>query len=132
ELGAGAADKTRLLLDALRAAGTLRSFVPVDVSETALIEAADRVLASYPGLSVRAVVSDFEEHLGLPDPSGPRLVAFLGGAPGSLLPGERAAFLAAVRARLGPGDSFLLGTHLVKDPAGLHAAYDHAARGTAA
>ena len=66
ELGAGAADKTRLLLDALRAAGTLRSFVPVDVSEAALIEAASRVLASYPGLSVRAVVSDFEEHLGLP------------------------------------------------------------------
>ena len=62
ELGAGAADKTRLLLDALRAAGTLGSFVPVDVSETALIDAADRVLASYPGLCVRAVVSDFEEH----------------------------------------------------------------------
>ena len=87
ELGAGAADKTRLLLDALRAAGTLRSFVPVDVSETALIEAADRVLASYPGLSVRAVVSDFEEHLGLPDATGPRLVAFLGGTIGNLLPG---------------------------------------------
>src|SRR5499433_2865340 len=55
ELGAGAADKTRLLLDALRAAGTLRSFVPVDVSETTLIEASHRVLAGYPGLSVRAV-----------------------------------------------------------------------------
>jgi len=66
ELGAGAADKTRLLLDALRAAGTLRSFVPVDVSETALIDAAHRVLASYPGLSVRAVVSD----LGASGPAG--------------------------------------------------------------
>jgi len=116
ELGAGAADKTRLLLDALRAAGTLRSFVPVDVSETALIEAAHRVLADYPGLSVRAVVSDFEEHLGLPDPTGPRLVAFL----------------ASVRARLGPGDAFLLGTDLVKDPGVLHAAYDDAAGVTAA
>src|SRR6266516_4053810 len=115
ELGAGAADKTRLLLDALRAAGTLRSFVPVDVSETALIEAAHRVLAGYPGLSVRAVVSDFEEHLGLPDSSGPRLVAFLGGTVGNLLPGQRAAFLASVRA-----------------PGVLHAAYDDAAGVTAA
>ena len=132
ELGAGAADKTRLLLDALRAAGTLRSFVPVDVSETALIEAAHRVLADYPGLSVRAVVSDFEEHLGLPDPTGPRLVAFLGGTIGNLLPGQRAAFLASLRARLRPGDAFLLGTDLVKDPAVLVAAYDDAAGVTAA
>src|SRR5499427_10877634 len=57
ELGAGAADKTRLLLDALREEGTLASFVPVDVSEEALIEAARRVERSYPGLSVTAVVS---------------------------------------------------------------------------
>jgi L-histidine N-alpha-methyltransferase len=104
----------------------------VDVSETALIEAAHRVLADYPGLSVRAVVSDFEEHLGLPDPTGPRLVAFLGGTIGNLLPGQRAAFLASVRARLGPGDAFLLGTDLVKDPGVLHAAYDDAAGVTAA
>jgi L-histidine N-alpha-methyltransferase len=132
ELGAGAADKTRLLLDALRQAGTLRSFVPVDVSEAALIEAAGRVRASYPGLAVTAVVSDFEEHLGLPDGSGPRLVAFLGGTIGNLLPGQRAEFLASLRARLAPGDSFLLGTDLVKDPQVLVAAYDDAAGVTAA
>jgi L-histidine Nalpha-methyltransferase len=132
ELGAGAADKTRLLLDALRAAGSLRSFVAVDVSEAALTEAARRVLASYPGLSVRAVVSDFEEHLGLPDVPGARLVAFLGGTIGNLLPAERAAFLAAVRARLRPGDALLLGTDLVKDPAVLHAAYDDPAGVSAA
>jgi L-histidine Nalpha-methyltransferase len=132
ELGAGAADKTRLLLDALREAGTLRSFVPVDVSETALIEAAYRVLASYPGLSVRAVVSDFEEHLGLPDRAGPRLVAFLGGTIGNLLPRQRAGFLASLRSHLHAGDSLLLGTDLVKDPDVLHAAYDDAAGVTAA
>jgi L-histidine Nalpha-methyltransferase len=132
ELGAGAADKTRLLLDALRDAGPLRSFVPVDVSEAALIDASHRVLADYPGLSVTAVVSDFEEHLGLPAGGGPRLVAFLGGTIGNLLPGQRARFLARLRARLEPGDAFLLGTDLVKDPAVLVAAYDDAAGVTAA
>lgn len=132
ELGAGAADKTRLLLDALREAGTLRSFVPVDVSEAALIEAAHRVMASYPGLSVRAVVSDFEEHLGLPGQAGPRLVAFLGGTIGNLVPQQRAAFLGSLRARLHTGDSLLLGTDLVKDPDVLHAAYDDPAGVTAA
>ncbi len=132
ELGAGAADKTRLLLDALRAAGTLREYVLVDVSETALIEAAHRLLADYPGLSVRAVVSDFEEHLGLPDTAGGRLVVFLGGTIGNLLPAQRAGFLASLRARLGPTDALLLGTDLVKDPAVLQVAYDDPAGVTAA
>ena len=128
----GAADKTRLLLDAMAAEGTLASFVPVDVSEAALIEAARRIDGEYPGLAVTAVVSDFEEHLGLPEDSGSRLVVFLGGTIGNLLPGQRAAFLASLRARLRPGDAFLLGTDLVKDPAVLVAAYDDAAGVTAA
>ena len=132
ELGAGAADKTRLLLDALRAEGTLASFVPVDVSEAALIEAARRVEADYPGLVVTAVVSDFEEHLGLPRDEGARLVAFLGGTIGNLLPDQRAAFFASLRSRLRSGDAFLLGTDLVKDPALLVAAYDDAAGASAA
>src|SRR6516162_4469140 len=132
ELGAGAADKTRLLLDAMAAEGTLASFVPVDVSEAALIEAARRVAGEYPGLAVTAVVSDFEEHLGLPEDSGSRLVVFLGGTIGNLLPAQRAAFLASLRSRLRPGDAFLLGTDLVKDPAVLVAAYDDPAGVTAA
>jgi L-histidine N-alpha-methyltransferase len=131
ELGAGAADKTRLLLDALRDEGTLASFVPVDVSEAALIGAARRVDEEYPGLSVTAVVSDFEEHLGLPAADS-RLVAFLGGTIGNLLPAQRAAFFASLRSRLRPGDAFLLGTDLVKDPEVLVAAYDDPAGVTAA
>src|SRR5215469_4658048 len=61
ELGSGSSEKTRLLLDALREQGTLRSYVPVDVSESALVLAGDALAAEYPGLDVRAVVSDFEE-----------------------------------------------------------------------
>lgn len=134
ELGSGSSEKTRLLIDALRAAGTLGTYVPVDVSEPALRAAATALLAEYPGLEVRAVVSDFEEHLGLPsrDRSGPRLVAFLGSTIGNLLPPQRAAFLARIRASLAEGDSLLLGTDLAKDPAVLLAAYDDAAGVTAA
>jgi L-histidine N-alpha-methyltransferase len=132
ELGSGSSEKTHLLLDALRDAGTLRSYVPLDVSESALISAANRVLASYPGLSVTAVVSDFEEHLGLPAADGARLVAFLGSTIGNLLPAERVAFLARLRSGLSEGDALLLGTDLVKDPAVLVAAYDDPAGVTAA
>jgi len=127
ELGSGSSDKTRLLLDALRAAGALQCYLPVDVSEPALVAAGDALSAEYPGLDVRAVVSDFEEYLGFPadgDAPAPRLVAFLGSTIGNLLPAQRAAFLARVRAGLRPGDFFLLGTDLVKDPAVLVAAYD--------
>ena len=122
ELGSGSSDKTRLLLDALRAAGTLRCYVPVDVSEPALAAAGKALSAEYPGLDVRAVVSDFEERLGFPadgDAPAPRLVAFLGSTIGNLEPDQRAAFLARVRAQLRPGDFFLLGTDLVKDEATL-------------
>ncbi len=132
EMGSGSSEKTHLLLDALRDAGTLRSYVPLDVSESALISAANRVLASYPGLSVTAVVSDFEEHLGLPAADGARLVAFLGSTIGNLLPAERVAFLARLRSGLSEGDALLLGTDMVKDPAVLVAAYDDPAGVTAA
>jgi L-histidine N-alpha-methyltransferase len=134
ELGSGSSEKTRLLLDALRAQGTLRCYVPVDVSEPALVAAGDALAAEYPGLDVRAVVSDFEEHLGLPadgDAPAPRLVAFLGSTIGNLVPGQRAAFLARVREGMRAGDFFLLGTDLVKDVPTLVAAYDDEAGVTA-
>jgi L-histidine N-alpha-methyltransferase len=131
ELGSGSGDKTRLLLDALAAAGTLRRYVPVDVSEAALAVAATRMTERYPRLAVHAVLSDFTAHLGLPGDAGPKLVVFLGGTIGNLLPAERAEFLARVRDELRPGDALLLGTDLVKDPAVLVAAYDDAAGVTA-
>ncbi|RKE22602.1 L-histidine N(alpha)-methyltransferase [Streptomyces sp. TLI_171] len=132
ELGSGSSEKTRLLLDALRAAGTLETYVPVDVSESALESAAKALIADYPGLDVSAVLSDFTHGLGLPEGGGPRLVVFLGGTLGNLLPAERAGFLAGLRAQLLPGDALLLGTDLVKDPSVLVAAYDDAAGVTAA
>ncbi|MFJ1751337.1 L-histidine N(alpha)-methyltransferase [Kitasatospora sp. NPDC088134] len=132
ELGSGSSEKTRLLLDALRAAGTLERYVPVDVSESALESAAKALIAEYPGLEVSAVLSDFTTSLGLPEGGGPRLVVFLGGTLGNLLPAERALFLSGLRAQLLPGDALLLGTDLVKDPAVLVAAYDDAAGVTAA
>jgi len=131
ELGSGSADKTRLLLDALADGGTLTQYVPVDVSESALVTAASRMLDRYRGLRVRAVLSDFTEHFGLPETDGSRLVAFLGGTIGNLLPGERAEFLASLRASLRDGDALLLGTDLVKDPAVLVDAYDDVAGVTA-
>jgi L-histidine N-alpha-methyltransferase len=135
ELGSGSAEKTRLLLSALTAGGTLRRYVPVDVSDAPLWESGRALLGEYPRLAVHAVLADFESHLEmLPDllaDGSPRLTAFLGGTIGNLPPEPRAAFLAAVRGCSAAGDWLLLGTDLVKDPAVLVRAYDDAAGVTA-
>jgi L-histidine Nalpha-methyltransferase len=131
ELGSGSSEKTRLLLDALRAHGTLHEFVPLDVSESALREAVDALVADYAGLLVHGVVGDFTLPLsGLPGES-PRLVAFLGGTIGNLLPEERHDFFGNVRGVLDEGEWLLLGTDLVKDTGTLVRAYDDAAGVTA-
>jgi L-histidine N-alpha-methyltransferase len=132
ELGSGTSEKTRLLLDALRDAGTLERFVPFDVSEQTLRAAAAAVAHEYTGVRVHAVVGDFEHHLGELPGGGTRLVAFLGSTIGNLAPGPRAQFLADLAATLTPGDALLLGTDLVKDVDRLVAAYDDAAGVTAA
>jgi L-histidine Nalpha-methyltransferase len=131
ELGSGSSEKTRLLLDGLRDHGTLTSFVPLDVSESALREAADAITADYPGLTVRGVVGDFTAHLDKLPGDPPRVVAFLGGTIGNLLPAERETFYTSIREVLEPGEWLLLGTDLVKDPATLVAAYDDSAGVTA-
>ncbi|MGC4789371.1 L-histidine N(alpha)-methyltransferase [Micromonospora sp. DT178] len=131
ELGSGSSEKTRLLLDAFTRRGGLGTFVPLDVSVSALRQSTAEIAADYPGLRVRGIVGDFTRHLDRLPTGGRRLVIFLGGTIGNLLPAERARFLAAMRAALEPGDWLLIGTDLVKDPAVVVPAYDDAAGVTA-
>ncbi|MEV6170737.1 L-histidine N(alpha)-methyltransferase [Streptomyces sp. NPDC051954] len=129
ELGSGSSEKTRYLIDALT---ELHTYVPVDVSDSALTQAGHALIEERPGLSVHALIADFTARVELPDTPGPRLLAFLGGTIGNLLPAERAAFFASIRALLSPGDALLLGTDLVKDEQVLVRAYDDSAGVTAA
>jgi L-histidine N-alpha-methyltransferase len=126
ELGSGTSDKTRLLLQALSAEGTLRRFVPFDVDAVTLRGAALRIAGEFPSLTVHAVVGDFERHVPLLPRGGRRLIAFLGGTIGNLAPRPRAHFLDDIAGQLAPGDAFLLGTDLVKDIPRLEAAYNDA------
>ncbi|MBW0103009.1 L-histidine N(alpha)-methyltransferase [Pseudonocardia sp. KRD291] len=134
ELGSGSSTKTRLLLDAFRAAGTLGCYVPQDVSESALRGAIDELADRYPGLALHGVVGDFTKDLDrLPGaaPGGRRMIAFLGGTIGNLLPRQRHEFLTHVRSVLEPGEQLLVGTGLVTDPAVIVPAYDDSAGVTA-
>lgn len=131
ELGSGSSEKTRLLLGALTSHGTLERYVPQDVSPAALTSAAEQISREFPGLEVHGVVSDFTDTLHNLPSGGRRMIAFLGGTLGNLIPAERAEFLESVAAVLEPGEQLLLGVGLVIDPAVLVPAYDDAAGVTA-
>jgi L-histidine N-alpha-methyltransferase len=131
ELGSGPPAKTRLLLDAFIAAGTLRHYIPFDVSSAALRESLNTLACEYPGLKLHGVVGDFTRHLDLLPRDSHRMIAFLGGTIGNLLPAQRAEFLAGVRRVLDPGEQLLIGAGLVTDPAVMIPAYDDAAGVTA-
>ncbi|MBT0567287.1 L-histidine N(alpha)-methyltransferase [Williamsia sp. CHRR-6] len=132
ELGSGSSEKTRLLLEAGLRAGTLHTYVPQDVSVTALQQAVDELGVEYPGLEVAGIVSDFTDTTASIPQRPQRTVAFLGGTLGNLIPAQRAPFLAGIAAALRPGEHLLIGVGLVIDPAVLVPAYDDAAGVTAA
>jgi len=131
ELGSGAATKTRTLLDALAAGGTLQTYVPFDVDRTMVERVAQEIVTEYPALSVHGVAANFLYDLSAMPPGQSRLIAFLGSTIGNFDPPQADAFLTELQTRMRPGDHFLLGVDLIKDRAVIEAAYNDAAGITA-
>ena len=125
EIGSGTSEKTRLLLDAMAAAGRLDRIVLLDISEEVLREAA-RELGDRYDVDVHAVVGDLRHDLGALAGGDAKLWAFLGSTIGNFAPADRAPLLGRFRDAMGPADTFLLGTDLRKDVRRLEAAYDDA------
>ena len=127
ELGAGNAEKSRIILDAMRAAGTAELYVPIDVSATFLAQTAARLRREYPRLLVEPLVADIAEELRLPRglPS-PALIAFIGGTIGNFYPAAATRLLTRVRAAMTSEDRFLMGVDLRKDVSRIEAAYNDA------
>ena len=134
ELGAGSAEKTRLLLTAAADRQETVFYEPVDVSASALVEAQLRIEDELPGVIVCPRVQDYTQDLELDStlPSERRLLLYIGSSIGNFEPGESLMLLERVRVAMEPGDCFLLGVDLVKDQAVLQAAYDDAGGVTAA
>jgi L-histidine N-alpha-methyltransferase len=127
ELGAGSAEKSRIILDAMRDAGTAELYVPIDVSATFLGQTAARLRREYPRLLVEPAVADIAEELNLPRRlPRPTLFAFLGSTIGNFYPPAAIRLLARVRAAMEPGDRFLMGVDLRKDVRRIEAAYNDA------
>jgi L-histidine Nalpha-methyltransferase len=133
ELGAGNAEKSRIILDAMRATGLAELYVPIDVSATFLSQTAGQLRREYPGLTVEPAIADIAVELNLPRRiPHPALFAFLGSTIGNFYPPAAIRLLARVRAAMEPGDRFLLGVDLRKDLARVEAAYNDSRGVTAA
>jgi dimethylhistidine N-methyltransferase len=133
ELGAGSADKTRLLLRTAAARQGTLLYEPVDVSSSALQTARERIEGEIPGVHVLPRVMDYTRGLDLyPAAHGERrLVLYIGSSIGNFEPQQASEVLEIIRAGLEPGDALLLGVDLRKDESTLLAAYDDAAGVTA-
>ena len=125
ELGAGNAEKSRIILDAMRATGQAELYVPIDVSATFLSQTAAQLRREYPGLSVEPAIADISVELNLPKRMPrPALFAFLGSTIGNFYPPAAIRLLTRVRAAMDPADRFLMGVDLRKDIARIEAAYN--------
>lgn len=133
ELGAGAADKTTTILDAMHEAVDTPIYVPIDISGEFLDRVAAELRSAYPAAEVRPIVADMTRGFHVPDDlSRPVLFALLGGTIGNFPRDEGVAQLRRIRTEMDGEDRFLMGCDLQKDPAVLEAAYNDAAGVTAA
>ncbi len=124
ELGAGTADKTRILLSRLLHRQLRLRYVPVDVSRSALESAERRLRAELPGLDVQPIVADYTaDRIDSREAPGCKLVLYLGSSIGNFEPEAAVALLSRLRAGLRPGDSLLLGADCVKSESVLLPAY---------
>ncbi len=125
ELGSGGNRKIRMLLDAVgRDSRNHYRYVPVDVSETALIEASEELLKIYPELEVLGIVADFTAHMNAIPSERPRLIIFFGSTIGNFNDQDRKRFLQLVADSMKPEDRFLIGFDMIKPRKTLEAAYN--------
>lgn len=129
EPGSGSSQKIELLLDQLRPA----AYVPLEITESHLLEASQRLTGRFPWLRIEAMCADYSTGMELPDelPAEPRLVFFPGSTIGNFEPPAARAFLQGLRRLAGAHGRLLIGVDLRKDPAVLNAAYNDAAGITA-
>ncbi|MGA7324599.1 MAG: L-histidine N(alpha)-methyltransferase [Rhodomicrobium sp.] len=113
EFGSGSSRKTELLLGAL---DRPCSYIPIEISASALYPAAERIQQKFPGLRVFPILGGFHDldKIKLPATGHPCLGFFPGSTIGNLTPHQAVPLLRAAKRLLGPGALFLIGADLQK------------------
>ncbi|MES2178326.1 MAG: L-histidine N(alpha)-methyltransferase [Gemmatimonadota bacterium] len=126
ELGAGTAEKSRILLRALADAAPGAQYLPIDVDGDTLAITAAELRAEFPSLQILPIVADMRDDVAAAGARHPLLYAFLGSTIGNFGPDAARELLMRIRSSLRPTDRLLLGVDLVKNVATLNAAYNDA------
>jgi L-histidine N-alpha-methyltransferase len=130
ELGSGNSAKTHRLLEAWQPCDRAR-YIPIDINAETLASACRDLVRRFSGLVVEGIAASYERALPVVTAASPLQLLFLGSTIGNFDVADTERFFAEVAAALAPGDTFLLGLDLVKDPGALEAAYNDAAGWTA-
>uniref|UniRef100_UPI0035935CDD L-histidine N(alpha)-methyltransferase n=1 Tax=Aquiflexum sp. TaxID=1872584 RepID=UPI0035935CDD len=125
ELGAGDGSKTSIFLKAVLEAGKKITYIPMDISSDILEINRNYIKELLPDLPFEPLAGDYLQTIKtLASKSKPRLVMFMGSNIGNF-PGEKAIeFIQFVNDYLNPGDFFLMGVDLKKNPRVIRAAYN--------
>lgn len=122
ELGSGSSTKTELLLDH----ADIRSYIPIDIAEDALLASASRIKAKHPRLDVHPIASDYTGVFSLPNELGGtrNVVYFPGSTIGNFEPDQAQEFLRRTRRLMGRNGGLLIGIDLKKDKSVIERAYN--------
>jgi len=117
ELGSGDGSKVIHLIDPVLAENRRLTYLPIDLSASALEALTSFLCRHSPHLEVRCIVAEYspglqwiKSHL-----EGPTMVLFLGSNLGNFDQAAAQAFLTEVREGLSPGDLLVIGLDLRKD-----------------
>ena len=112
EFGSGSGQKTRLLLDALRAPA---GYVPIDISRDHLVASARAIAAEHPGLVVQPLCADYTRPFELPPAVGEEagtVAYFPGSTLGNFGHAQAREFLSMVADCVGEDGALVLGLDL--------------------
>lgn len=124
EFGSGSSSKTRALLDHLQHAA---AYVPLDISESHLLNTSADLRLEYPHLEILPLVADFTQPFDLPvsqTPASHAAVYFPGSTLGNFEPDAARDMLRTIADILGDQGGLLIGIDLQKDPEVIEAAYN--------
>lgn len=125
ELGSGDCAKISILLDAVSKIKINQiTYIPIDVSEAAIMKSAGYLTIKYPGLKIHGLLADFMKHLTRLPGEGNHLICFFGSTLGNLTWQQSINFLVEIKMLMKPGDQFLLGLDMIKDIDIIEAAYN--------
>lgn len=125
EMGSGSEEKiSRLIRASSCQQGEGIRYIAFDVSESALLEAGRCLTSQFSRIQVLGYVADFTRHFHhMPQMDNTVFILF-GSTIGNFTHVEMCLLLQEIASVMNPGDRFLLGLDMVKDPAIIEAAYN--------